>query len=249
VRWDGETPIGFEGSSVKKDKRTEWEAQIAELGRDVQLLFHNRAMARLVSDAIRANRGLLGTNPFIDWLMSNSIQVAALTVRRLVDQDFRCLSLVTVLRDLAEHSEHLTREDFVDRHVAACGIDPETPTAKDETELTSEEPNAFFDGFSGPGCSHVCPTRLIDELRSLVDKTDPVRKLVNKSIAHRDRKNVRSYDAKLDAAIDAVGEVWNKLSRLLTGSSATSCEPVIQGSWQRVFREPWFISPQVGSRD
>jgi hypothetical protein len=68
-----------------------------------------------------------------------------------------------------------------------------------------------------------------------------VEKHTDRNIAHADREGAEALATfgDIDRAIDVIGEIFKKYALLFTAASYVTLEPVIQGNWLAVFREPW----------
>jgi len=135
----------------------------------------------------------------------------------------------------------MTRELFVARRV-----DGETGPSRSFAE---HDANRDFDHLE----DRQEPTPNLAHLRRALDEhcqvCSAVKLFVDQRIAHSD-DNPSAAAAKwdeLDRAIDAIGDLWNLASLLLTDSTRPCHVPVLGGDpdWEWALREPWAFDNRV----
>jgi len=159
----------------------------------------------------------------------------ATSIRRQLDKDSRSISFHNLLTAIAANPDVMTRA----RHVALWkGGDETDELAK---ELWDREANENFDRFAGAGNDVISPDRTEADVAALWAIAEPVVIFVNKAVAHTDedaRDSVSTY-GELHRAIDALGDLLNKYSSLLTATIIGELVPVHQEDWRHAFRVAW----------
>jgi hypothetical protein len=101
--------------------------------------------------------------------------------------------------------------------------------------------NSGFDELAGPGQEHMDPAVPAAELEQLLTATDPIRRVVNSTIAHANKKtgklkgSLRSEDliGPLDLLVDLTGKYAGHLAN-------SSVDPHwVLPPWWTIFRDPW----------
>jgi hypothetical protein len=71
--------------------------------------------------------------------------------------------------------------------------------------------------------------------------SERVRKYVDRHLAHHDRDPLSELPtfAELNAAVDGLGDLFQRYAALLTNSHWVTLVPVVQYNWLAVFLEPW----------
>lgn len=201
---------------------------------DVVDMHFKRLIWREIAAMMDANP-TVGEMPSAFWdFHKDSYAVAqAIAVRRQADRDPRTCSLGVLIGEMRDNAQLLTRENYV----ALLG-----DRAADE--LMRQRADADFTKVAGDG-DHLDPTIADEYLAALRNAADRVRTYVNQHVAH-DQAHPTMTEAPtfadLHEAIDAIGKIFQKVAVTLTGGW-NALEPVIQGDWQAIFREPWISSP------
>lgn len=227
-----ESMAGASAALPEDGKLAEWKKQLNTLGEDLYRLAH-------IDDVFWQTHEIMKTNPdleryagtFVAWMADCYLDSATIRLRRLADRRQDVLSLVTVFRDMEEHSHLLTREAYVTR------------SARHLRDLDHPDDLAHtdFDGLAGKNCG-VIAVDLIRAQRDLfLSKTERIRNHTNKHVAHRDAGqpavDVTFGDAR--EAIVAAFVAFRWCLHAVTGAELISPVPVIQHAWTKVFRVPW----------
>ncbi|WP_162941791.1 hypothetical protein [Desertimonas flava] len=205
-----------------------WKRWLREIELDVIALHHDRVLWRTL-DAALSRRD--ESEFFRRHYMRLYVASAAMCVRRLVfsGTDSKSISLVRLLRELADDPGHLTaarhRQLFED-----VAMGPDYGEKRFEAEW-------------GDGHGHLAVDRVESDLASLERLAEAVKLVADRTIAHLDRRGIgdeRPTFAQLDAAIDEIGRIFVKYHELIDGSSIVHLEPVVQGDWKAPFRAAVF---------
>jgi hypothetical protein len=100
----------------------------------------------------------------------------------------------------------------------------------------------FDEVFASPDAECIDGERVRSDSETLAASVKPIKRYVDKHIAHYDRSrkpsDVPSFD-DLDQAINALGEIFKHYLILLTGADRDPIEPIPQYDWVAPFRMPW----------
>ncbi len=96
--------------SQLKNIEQKWLSDLKQLENSVSKLLENRYFFRELADIMKDNSNLSPNNRFFIWIRENYLISAAIGVRRLVDKDLRSISLYTLLEDIKNNPEILSRK-------------------------------------------------------------------------------------------------------------------------------------------
>lgn len=219
------------GSTAQELRRL--KSHLEEVHSQVVTLHWQRMVYRRVREIVAANPRINKPSLVYHWIGQLYAMSAAVAVRRLLDKNRRSISLATIVQRLTDNPALMTRRRFVSgyrKSMRDAGIADEA-----------------FDEFAGPGGQAVHPDILQRKLDEAVAKCAPIRKYVNKVVAHTDRARPAGLPklADLTKAIDALGELLKELELLIRQvdlvslEAEGSVEPLLPHDWDSVFREPW----------
>jgi hypothetical protein len=211
-----------------------WKTWLNQITDETHTLFVYRDYWRGLAEMTKANDDIPPSTIF-DALGVWYGTTQATSIRRQLDDDRRSISFRNLLTDIAAHPEVLTRE----RHLRLWDGDPRDWAR----ELGRKQGNANFDGFAGKGNDQIDPALTKDDLDRLLSIGEPVKKFVNKAVAHTDEKALggTSTYTELNAAIDQLGDLLTKYSSLLTATIVSALlEPVHVDDWRQAFRVVWW---------
>jgi hypothetical protein len=101
----------------------------------------------------------------------------------------------------------------------------------------------WADNFGGVVGSHLDPEIPSTDLERLTAASASIKDFVDRHIAHSQSEavpvNVTLQVADLHAAIDVIGDVFQRYYSLLTATGMPILVPAIQHNWKAVFQEPW----------
>jgi len=245
------------GSSLAK-----LTADVGRLQEDVIRLYAWREVRQRLVQVFEGNPLLRDDwTPLHTFIFSGYTAQACLSVRRLMDrgkkgreQRRQPVSLGNVMKQLCDCPCIITRCDYVDRCRGAI-TKANCPDALSQEERGAldaaverhivEQANREYDAYSGPGRCRLSRYIIARHYCEARRKCDAVLKDADKRLAHCDRKGpgVPTW-GELDDAIDAVGELFCYIDRLVTGS--TSVPDELAGTWQggrrdweELLRIPW----------
>jgi len=212
---------------------------LEEVGRHIRELFWNQYVYERAKGIIRDNPQLAGSaNYFLVWLERAYTDSVLITIRRLLDRDSQAVSLGTITNHLIRNPGFFTREKF---------------TSGWRFPQQKQQASEAFTILAGPG-DELNPALWEERLADTNEKCESVRKIVDKFIAHNDRKKPSSELkwTKVNEAIDAVGVLYLQLEYLINRIGSESLIQAIPAEvrekltdlpgdprWDRIFRIPW----------
>lgn len=164
-----------------------------------------------------------------------------MAVRRELDDDTNTISLGTLLDEMAERPDVLTRR----RYLAFMPQDKPWLTESNDMAFTSR---GVIRPTADPMDDYIDPARIRHDRESLNATARSVLEYANQIVAHR--SPVKGLDltvAEIHAALDAMEPVLKKYYVLMTGNALVQVEPANVGDgWRDVFAFPWREAPARG---
>jgi hypothetical protein len=152
-----------------------------------------------------------------------------------------------LLEAIAEKPKVLTRSDYLAR--VKPSRDPATEQGAIEADVLRHDMNGRFDLLAGKGATHPSASDIRVDLAKLDAAATRLRRFVNKTIAHRDRRILREIPTwdDLNAAIDLLMGLIPKYNELLDAGQAPGLVPTWQYDWKAIFRVAW-LPPHTSPR-
>jgi hypothetical protein len=197
---------------------------------EVQALTINRHIFWEIQDIISANPRIhLGSN-FYEWMGSAYASSMAVGIRRQIDEDHDSISFVNFLKKIQACPRVVSRQAYTE--LFAGGNYP------------ARWADSCFDHLAARGRANIDPAQVTSEIQTLKDRTEHVRKYVNRRVAHRDRRNFRPIPKfqDIDSAVEYLDDLTVRYLNLFRGISMTTVLPTWQYDWKEIFRYPW-INP------
>jgi hypothetical protein len=206
-----------------------WQRWLGQINRDITGLYWDRKIYRQTLQIVKANPHANESNPLWKWMFRNYDIAALLMVRRLIDPHQGTVSLANLVDSISRNPTVIGRESYKGRFSLA---DRESGWA-----------DRCYDSLAGPGQDTVDTRILTEKLESVRCLCSRVKAVVDKMVAHRDEKppNEMPTYGEVDHAIDAIGDLFKLLYRLVDGGSIGDIEPTEQYDWDWVFFEPWAV--------
>jgi hypothetical protein len=196
----------------------------------VLTMFHHRQIYLGLDNVIRENQPLPDS---AFWPYHRNVYAAsqAVAIRRQVDQHKDVASLGKLLSELADDSERITEDWWVQ----LWGDDPH------DVDFARRR---WADEFAAPGADHLDPAKPSDDLKSLEEKTAQVKDYVDQYVAHSEYRGKEPAEVSLTfreihESIDHIGMLFRRYYGLFTAADMIRLEPVIQHDWLAPFRRPW----------
>ena len=180
------------------------------LTEQLEPLLINQHIYRQLSDCLKRYEGTCKSAELAVWMQEGYVAFAATRIRCMIEEPhwkWKSVSLVILLRDLSQHHAKLTRERFRRMY-----------QGKVRVGLADRE----FDGIAREkGATCISSTRIERDISAIKRVADPVRRLVNKVVAHTEEDRQRMGECKysdLDRAIDLLEETYRRYRMLIHGS-------------------------------
>jgi hypothetical protein len=213
---------------MKPDSRVEkWKRWIENQIRAEVLGMNNHRAIYQDLGRITKEHGALPPSQFFNFLADTYGATQAIAVRRQAEVDPRVVSLGVLLHEIAGDPERLSREWYLSHYDSYARRDRGEPE--------------WVERFGGEIGDHVDPDLVRSDLEELRRGTARTKDLVDKHLAHTDKKPIASPPtfAELHSAIDAINLQFEKYVLLLTVSSYATLVPIPQYDWLAIFRQPW----------
>jgi AbiU2 len=211
----------------RNSKCDKWERWFDQIDNDICDLLTNQIMFNQFVEVVRANNEL-ATSPFIEMIWNCYAQTALIGIRRQAEIDSRVVSLGTLLSEITQNSQLLSRERWVARYDKG-------------SQFVGHD---LFEQHADATGRHIDPSIVSSDLKKLTSGSKKVKRYVDEYIAHRDHtaENRLIKFEELDEALDLLGELLVRYDLLLMGRGRV--EPVsINYDWESVFRIPWVTPP------
>lgn len=157
-------------------------------------------------------------------------------MRRLVDKDLRSISLYTLLEDIKNNPEILSRKRYEELFKG-------TSSAEDHNYI-----NGCFDKLIGKGKDYIDPEGVQKDICSLCEiRADSLINYVNKTIAHYDKKKIKRLPtvADLNKSIDLLENLVEKYHAIFY-AEVIDLLPRQQDPWKHIFEIPWIPKKKKG---
>jgi HEPN superfamily AbiU2-like protein len=193
------------------------------IAREIRNLLLTRNVFWEVQGIIAKNERLHSQGLFNNWLATNYGISLAIGLRRQMDGDRTSVSLLRLLRLVVCKPELVLRERFVNSYR------PEQQKYANET----------FDRLAGRG-HQIDPSVSLADLNALEDAFRPIRRFINRSLAHSDMRAAKPQKfGELDRFLDLLKEIFAKYLLLFLAQGKNVLEPNIDPEWKSVFRTLW----------
>jgi hypothetical protein len=192
---------------------------------DVHTMYLHRATFQRVREIVLEN-GQLPESYFFEYMEDTYATSQAVAVRRQAEPNSRVSTLGSLLREMSEDAERVTRSFFVGMW---------------DGEREPEAEEIFDERFAGSVGEHLDPAIPQRDLEALTATSDGLKTFVDEHLAHSDARPSPGLPTfkDLNAAIDQIGDLYAKYYLLLTANGFVDLVPAIQHDWLAVFRQPW----------
>jgi hypothetical protein len=166
-------------------------------------------------------------NDFNYWVNGWYETSMAFAIRQQVEGDKSVVSFRQLLEEIKDHPTAISRDRYKQNFV--------------DEGFSGQRADAVFDRLIGEGRQHIDPAAVQREIDELIKRSTEIKAFVDRHIAHRDKKGVKSTPNH-----NVINEALNYLDELLTRYwSIFRCEalgsvlPVFQYDWTEIFTLPW----------
>jgi hypothetical protein len=195
---------------------------------------HRHAWRELAS-ILEQNPGL-PESYWWEFMLDTYATTQAAAVRRQADAHTDAASLRNLVEQVRDDAHRLTPEWWI-------GLWGEDDDAFGRVIAARQ----WEENFGGEVVRHLDPAMPSADLERLTNASASIKDYVDRHIAHAQSAAVPAAVtlkvADLHAAIDVIGEVYQRYYTLLTASSMLDLVPVIQHDWTAIFRRPWAAGP------
>lgn len=192
---------------------------------DIKTIAHHRDLYRRVTAMVEANQALHVPSPFYDWMQRAYVMGQASAIRRMVDWDWRTISLIRLIEEMADHPEVLSRRRYVGHY---------------RGHLPAKFGHMHFDRLTRPGADRVDRRTIQRHRQELLEAHRRLRLFVNKHVAHRARHPMRRLPthAELDRCVDVLEGLGKEFSLILK-AEGTDVVPIMFYGWDKPFHVAW----------
>lgn len=223
------------------DPFQKWNNWLDAIQDEVLALHRNRGVFWGVQEMIRLNPSLHRPSSFYGFLGGVYSQATVIAIRRQAEDRKQSISMARLLREMSEHPSFLTRKRFRAMYpeketVIVCQVDG---AHVEEIDLGIADQD--FSRFAAPGAEAIDPELVKKDREALESKAVICSDYADQRVAHYDTNPTAATPRfqDLDEAINLLGELVKKYLLLFRATSLTSLDPVFQGDWRAIFREPW----------
>jgi hypothetical protein len=171
-----------------------------------------------------------------EFMFDTYATTQASAVRRQADTHRDAASLGRMLDEIAKDAERFMRSHYVD----LWGDSHDEEEDRYWRAVAAENWDKEFGGRVGTHLDPAIPAADLDALKA--DAAD-AKAFVDKHVAHADASAVAVTIAvtlsDVHDAIDTIGRLFQKYSRLFSSADYATLVPVIQHSWKAAFDLPW----------
>ena len=190
-------------------------------------LLRNRQVFHQLQEAFRRQKDRRRSAEFAAWMVQCYVAFASTAIRRMVEEPGRrwdSVSLLILLEDLKTHDDLLTRERFRLRY---------------PRNLRERFADRDFDTITRrKRALRLTASGIQKDMARLRRAAQPVKRLVNKVVAHTelDRRRIgkATYEA-LDQAVDVIEATFRRYSLLLKGTYEQTFEVDIREDIEKIW--------------
>lgn len=189
------------------------------------LLGHKNLLDQLI-EVIKNNSDINKPNSFYDWLNSAYIADVLVRMRRLVDQDPKTKSLVSLLINLKNDPDHVSKAVFVKMY-------ERSPLPKEQAKSMAEQD--YDQNFSEDN------KYLVADRNVLKKSFENIKIFVDRELVHLDRdkpQKLITY-SEVNVVMSRLEQMTIKYQLLLTGTAMLNLTPLDLTEWRNIFRVPW----------
>jgi hypothetical protein len=224
---------------VAESRVEEWRTRLEKrIWPEVRTMYLRRDVFQGVGRMVGG--GELPPSYFWQYLGDTYAATQAPAIRRQADTRKDVASLATLLKDIRDNADYMTRESYL------------TCWAEDPHDQQYAA-NRFDAWSAGSGGKHLDPTIPDDDLKALAATSASTKTYVDRYLAHsaddRDhegRSDVPTFD-EIDGAVDQIGTLFQKYVHLLTAVDQM-LHTILPNDWFRIFHRPWLrpgVTPPV----
>ena len=223
------------GKQQGKPNHRLWKQWIDRISQEMVKCACDRYVFNRWWSIIRDNPAIDINNTFLALIWSSYFQRQVMAIRRQVKINRESISLVRLLKDIAEHDIHITRQDFLRDYV-----NPHLNQAF--SRRTNREASKLFDSLAGRGRSHVSGVTVRKDIERLKRAASRLERYADKWVAHSDRKRrwPRLSFKELNKALDVFLGTWHRYHNIAWRGPVSMDPASMMGTeWEKVLTVPW----------
>lgn len=216
----------------KSPKLKKWLRWMKVIRKDVGMLLRDTNMFWEVQDIIRANPRIQKPGTFYRYLGRTYLSHALAGLRRQIKPNKDSISLVGLLKELAEIPEELSFKYY-------CSILSGTTTDQMEAIIKGD-----FKKYADASGTYVCPQMVKADRDGLKSAVEACEGFADKRIAHWDKDEPEDVPTfgELDECIKLLDKTYVKYHVLFYAEWMDTLMPTYQYNWKSVFLEPWLAA-------
>ncbi len=222
-------------SNSKIDKWLRW---LKELDIGIYELLYSKYLYNEVRQIIQSNPKIQTDGYFYEWLSIAYSKSASINVRKMIDTRSDVISLGRLLTEIIYNPDVINFERF--ESYSTADYDGKNEVELMFLESRKKQARKEYEEFSGDCFPNIDPQIVRHDLDSLKSKCEPIKKYVDKLVAHRDKsifRNIPTYN-DLDNAIESIYVYYKKYTHLIRGIPY-DIDIIPQWNWREIFTHPW----------
>jgi len=205
-----------------------WRRWLDRIEQDqLQGLLVNQQIFHQLQEALRRQSDKYRGAELAAWMVQGYVAFASTGIRRMMERprsSWTSVSLVILLEDLKDHDTILTRNRF-------RGMYPR--------KVPMHFADRDFDAIvRRKGAKQMTGSRIKRDIDALKKATKPIRKLVNKVVAHTeaDRRRIgKAQYGQIDTSIDLLHETFRRYCSLIKGSVCAPPEEDVRNDIAKIW--------------
>lgn len=203
----------------RKNKLEEWKDWLNKIYWEISYLRECRTIYLALGEVIQQNIKVFSYTFFIGWFEVNYATTATLTIRRLIDKDYRTYSLLLFLNDILKYHSLISREDFIEDSIKSIIDDPRYK--KGDSLMLSlkrkyeKKADKLFTKLAGKN-SIINPFAIQKDITQIECTTKNIRKFVNIHIAHHSKEKIEPVLLKeIHICLTVLSRIFQKYHTLI----------------------------------
>jgi len=211
-------------------KMTKWLKWLERIQDDLHTLGSYQEVFQTIQSAFQENETLHVTSILHEYIPETYAAYSISAIRRQLKTHKDSISLVGLLKDIADSPHVLSREYYKSLYA-------ESPDFLKELADSHFTENADTDG------PHIDASTVQKDLELIASTGKIIEVYADKVLAHSDKKQPDTFPryGDIDKCINVLDEVFCKYYLLLKASNMDSITPTIQGDWKALMRVPWIV--------
>lgn len=215
-------------------KLAKWVSWSQEILRETQSLMIKTKLYDDYVEVVKANKSIQSPDDFHQWTMRNYFDSALMSIRRLLDTNKSCISLINLMGEIKCY-HHLITKDFYLKDL---------PKGDGKLPVTRDFASQWFDDNFSKDSKRVSQEIVESHIAELKKQTDIVENFIDNTLAHKNKggKGKQSIQTtKVREAIQNIEEIAIKYIDLLGQGSYSELTPTWQYDHLSIFTKPWII--------